>query len=62
MTKSWYTIKSEIYEEINRNRSEKWKSNPSLIDYINKALKQNDDFSSEMRKELIILLWLKLFI
>lgn len=59
MTKSWYTIKSEIYEEINRNRSEKWKSNPSLIDYINKALKQNDDFSSEMRKELIIFVMAK---
>lgn len=54
MTKNWYTVKSEIYDEINRYRSERWKNDPGLSDYINRAITKSEDFSSNMRKELII--------
>lgn len=60
MTKVWYTVESEIYDEINRNRSNRWQINPNLSDYINRAIKNSEDFSSDMRKELIIFVIAKL--
>lgn len=57
MAKMWYQINDKIYKELNKNKGNTrydYIKYPSLNDFINEAINNPEDFTPEMKTELIV--------